>query len=278
MRHPAPPELRRTRLDWPTVTAIAAVAAVANVVQHEGVHALACPLVGGQLRAFSALYVDCATPDLAAAKLVDGIAPAVDLLLATALWTWLRRGGPRASAARLLAYLVMLMSGLAGSGYFMVSGIAGIGDVATVLQGWSPAWAWRAGATALGSALFLGSVWASLRVLGRVLGGAGGDDAARVGVAQRLGPTAYAAALIATFAAAAASPLGIGSLPSVAGVAAVAFGYSPLLWMGFWFADRTFAKPVASTLSIARVPRWWAVAALVLVVFVGVLGRTLTFA
>lgn len=136
--------LRRPRLDPATVAAIAIVAAVANVVQHEGTHALACPLVGGQVQAFSALCVDGSAPALAAAKLVDEVAPAVDLLLAIVLWTWLRRGGPRSSALRLVVYLVMLTRWFAGSGYFMVSGIAGIGDVATVRQGWSPAWAWRA--------------------------------------------------------------------------------------------------------------------------------------
>lgn len=266
------------RLDTATVAAIALVAAVVNVVQHEATHAVACPLVGGELQAFSALYVICASPDLAAAKIVDGVAPAVDMLLAAALWTWLRRGGPRSMPFRLLTYLVMLMSWLAGSGYLMVSGIAGIGDIATVLQGWSPAWAWRAGVTVLGSALFLGGVWASLHILGRVLGGRDDDGPARAGRAQRLGLTAYAAALAATLAAAAASPLGIGSLPSVAGMAAVVFGYSPLLWMGLWFADGAFAKPAAPALSIARDPRWWAAAAIVVIAFAGVLGRTLTFA
>lgn len=278
MNNPIRPTVRGPRLEWATVAAIAVVAAIFNVVQHEGTHALACPLVGGQLQEFSALYVLCASPDVVASKIVDGAAPAADMLLAVALWTWLRRGGPRSSALRLATYLVMLMSWLAGSGYFMVSGIAGIGDIATVVQGWSPAWAWRAGATALGTVLFLGGVWASLRVLGRVLGGPEGDEQERVGLAQRLGPTAYAAALVATVAAAAASPLGIGSLPSVAGIAAVVFGYSPLLWMGFWFADGAFAKPAAPALSIGRDPRWWAGAAIALIAFVAVLGRTLTFA
>ena len=272
-RGPAP----TARLDGTTVAAIAVVAAVGRVTVHEGAHALACPVAGGRLQAFSALYVDCAAPDLAAAKLVDGIAPALDLLVAVALWAWLSRGGPSASPARLLAYLFMVMSWLAGAGYLMVSGIAGIGDVATVLQGWSPPWAWRAGAAVLGSVLFLGGVWMALHVVGPVLGGAAGDDRVRAGLAQQIGVLAYAAALVATLAAAVVSPLGIGSLPSVAGLLAVAFGYSPLLWMGLWFADASFAKPAAPALTIARDPRWWAAAVLVLVGFVGVLRRTLTF-
>ena len=86
MARPSPSTQPRTRLDTATVVAIALVAAVINVVQHEGTHALACPLVGGQLEAYSALYVSCASPDLTAAKVVDGAAPAVDMLLAAALW------------------------------------------------------------------------------------------------------------------------------------------------------------------------------------------------
>lgn len=267
----------RPRLDGATVFAIATVAAIANVVQHEATHALACPLVGGEVQAFSALYVGCAAPDVAAGKVVAGAAPAVDLVLAAVLWAWLRRGGPRSGPARFLAYGVMVMSALAGTGYFMVSGIAGIGDVAVVLEGATPAWAWRAGATVLGSALFLGAVWAALRVLGRVLGGVENDAPARVRDAQRIGFTTYAAAVAATLAAAAISPLGLGSLPSVAGLAAVVFGYSPLLWMGAWFSVDGFPKPVAPALAIERDGRWWAAAIVALVLFVGVLGRTVDF-
>lgn len=275
---PSGPPRERAPLDLATVAAIGLLAAILNVVQHETTHALACPLVGGELRALSALYVMCASPDLAAAKIVDGVAPAVDLALALALWAWLRRGGPRTDPARLFVYLVMLMSWLAGSGYLMVSGIAGIGDVATVMTGWSPAWAWRAGAALLGSVLFLGGVWAALRLLGRTLGGLEGDGPERSRRAQRIGISAYGAALAATLAAAAVSPLGASSLPSVAGMAAVVFGYSPLLWMGLWFADDTFPKPVAPTLTIGRDHRWWVAAGVAFAAFVGLLGPTLTFA
>lgn len=271
------PSSTRPTLDLPTVAAIALVAAIVNVVQHEGTHALACLLVGGDLLEFSALYVLCAAPGDAAARVVAGAAPAADLAIAGALWAWLWRGGPRGTAARLLAYLIMLTSALAGTGYFMVSGIAGFGDIAVVIDGWTPAWAWRTGAALVGSVLFLGAVWAALHVLGQVLGGSEGDGPERSRRAQRVGVTAYASAVVATLAAAAVSPLGLGSLPSVAGMIAVVFGYSPLLWMGLWFSDSAFAKPPAQG-GIARDPRWWLTATVAAAAFVGVLGPTITFA
>lgn len=77
-------------LDTATVAAIATVAAVVNVEQHEATHALTCPLVGGRLEAFSALYVVCASPDLAAAKLVAGIG---DVALVLVGWASRKLGG-----------------------------------------------------------------------------------------------------------------------------------------------------------------------------------------
>ncbi|QRN79692.1 MAG: hypothetical protein JK586_15960 [Nocardiopsis sp. BM-2018] len=56
------PSSLRPTLDLPTVAAIALVAAIVSVVQHEGTHALACLLVGGDLLELSALYVLCAAP------------------------------------------------------------------------------------------------------------------------------------------------------------------------------------------------------------------------
>ncbi|QRN79691.1 MAG: hypothetical protein JK586_15955 [Nocardiopsis sp. BM-2018] len=88
--------------------------------------------------------------------------------------------------------------------------------------------------------------------------------------------TAYGAAVAATLAAAAVSPLGLGSMPSVAGLVAVVFGYSPLLWMGLWFSDDAFAKPAAPA-SVVRDARWWLAALVCAAAFVGVLGPTITF-
>ncbi len=55
-----------------------------------------------------------------------------------------------------------------------------------------------------------------------------------------------------------AEPTRCRSVVSVAGLAAVVFGYSPLLWMGAWFADASFPRPVAPALEVDRDVGWLA--------------------
>ena len=102
-------------------------------------------------------------------KLVDGSAPIYNLLAGAILWLVVRRSTKMASETRFFLWLFMLMNLLSGAGYWMFSGIAGIGDLATVINGWEPVWAWRVLMTVVGSALFMFFVWLAIRELGKLV-------------------------------------------------------------------------------------------------------------
>jgi hypothetical protein len=262
----------RPVVDAATVVAIAAVAISLNVAAHEGVHALTCLAVGGRLLEYSALYVSCTAPSPLLERLVDGSAPLYNLLAGALLWLALRRRSARATGRHFFLWLLMLMNGLYGAGYWMFSGIADVGDMATVIHGWEPGGLWRALMTVAGSALFLGVVWLALRALGRMVGG---DADERIGRAGRLGRLSYATAVAVVLLAGCFSPPGPLSLPVTAGLAAAGGGLSPLLWMMQWFRAAYFPKLPLPPLEIPRTWRWLAAAVVVTGLYVGVLGRTL---
>jgi hypothetical protein len=144
-----------------------------NVGAHEAVHAVTCVLVGGELLELAALYARCQTHALVQAKIVDGAAPLFNLLVGTLIWLVLPRVPRSRPHLNLFLWLLMVMNWLYGAPYLMVSGVANLGDFATVIRGYEPHGLWRVGLTLAGSALFMGAVWLSLRRLGQFVGGQG---------------------------------------------------------------------------------------------------------
>jgi hypothetical protein len=71
---------------------------------------------------------------------------------------------------RLSVWAVTAFNLLLATGYFLFSGIAGIGDWAEWMNGLSPIWAWRAGFTLLGAASYFASAWLLARELVRIVG------------------------------------------------------------------------------------------------------------
>ena len=65
--------------DWLTIMAIAAISLSLTTTLHEGVHALVCIAVGGDLREYSALHVLCESPSPTHAKFVAGSASLVNM-------------------------------------------------------------------------------------------------------------------------------------------------------------------------------------------------------
>jgi hypothetical protein len=261
------------RVDWLTVVAIVAMAISFNVAFHEGVHALTCAAVGGQVREYSALYVDCGAT-AAQNRWVAGSASIANLAAGFLLWAALRRSANSSARLRFFLWLFMLMNWLYGAGYWMFSGIANIGDWAEVTAGWQPAWLWRVLLTVMGTALFMFFVWLALRELGRIIGGEGSEQIKR---ATKLGLIAYATSAGVIVLAGLFNPFGFLSLPVTAGLAAVLGALSPLLWMMQWFRSPAFRKTAREPLEITR--NWVVIAgaAVVVLVYAVILGRTLYF-
>ncbi len=156
----------------------------------------------------------------------------------------------------------------------MFSGFANIGDWATVISGWQPAWAWRGGMALLGSVTFMGFVWFSLRELGKIIGG---TEPELYGRAVKLGVISYLTAVAVVVVLGFFHPLGFLSLPVTAGLAAALGAMSPLLWMMFWFRAPIFNKTGGSSLIITR--SWLAivVAVIWLAIYIGIFGQTVHF-
>jgi hypothetical protein len=254
------------RTHWPTVAAAAGLAAVLNVLFHEGMHALVAMSVGAQVRQFSSLFVDAVTTAPWQARIIAGSASVANLWAGTVLWLVLRGARNGSVTGRWFLWLLMLMNWLYGAGYWMFSGAAGVGDWADVIQGWPGADAWRIGMFVAGSVLFMVFVWQALREFGRI-------------AAPAAGPAAVswitAAAVVAG--AGAFCPYGWASTPVTAGLAASLGALSPLLWMMSWMRARMFVKVATEPLVIRRSWPLVGVAAAAVIVFCVVLGRSITF-
>ena len=71
---------------------------------------------------------------------------------------------------RLFLWALTAFNLLLGTGYFLFSGIGGIGDWAEWMKGLSPMWAWRVGFALLGAVSYVASAWLLARELAAILG------------------------------------------------------------------------------------------------------------
>ena len=173
--------------------AIAAIAFCLNVALHEGVHALACLGVGGDLQEYSALYVSCDEHTTCQGKIIAGSAPFYNLFAGIILWIIVRKSQNRASETWYFLWLFMLINLLYGSGYFMFSGIANVGDMAVVTSNWQPIWFWRVLMTIVGSLMFMFFIWLALREFGKMIGG---DSSEQIGRANKISIISYGTSLV----------------------------------------------------------------------------------
>jgi hypothetical protein len=266
--------IQKPVVDWLTVIAIAAIAISLTVALHEGVHALACVGVGGDLEAYSALAVSCDAQTVLQEKVVAGSAPFYNLIMGIGLWLVVRRSRKLSSETWYFLWLFMLMNLLYGSGYFMFSGIAGVGDIAGVISGWEPGWMWRVLTTIVGSFMFMFFVWLALKEFGTMVGG---DPSEQIKRANKLSIISYVTSLVVVLIAGLFNPLGFLSLPVTAGLLAALGGLSPLLWMMQWFQAKMFTRVDKQPLEIHRKWQWIGVAIVVVFIYTFVLGRTLYF-
>lgn len=239
---------------------------------HETVHALSCLAVGHEVVEYSALHVACQPSDPLSAptKLVSGSAAVVNVVLGALLYSVLRGGMQAPALWKWFLWLLMFANWSNGFGYLIFSGISGAGDYATVIEGWQPAAVWQVGMLVLGSVLWLGAVYLSLRVLGRLFGGE--DKTAMRNHFLRLGVLSYIGAVVVIICAGLLNRYGLGGLPAVAGIMAAAGTLSPLLWMPFWFTSDHFAKQ-GDALRVRFDVRWLLAALVICLVYVLVLGR-----
>lgn len=267
--------VEKIAVDVLTTVAIAAIAFSLTTAIHEGVHALSCIAVGSELKELSAMHVACESNAIWQSKIVSGLAAVVNIILGMLFLLILRRSLQRSSETQFFLWLFMLMNWLLGAGYWMFSGIANVGDWASVIDGWDPHWLWRVVMTVVGTGFYMFFVWLSLHELGKIIGGS--DEKEQIGRATKLGIISYITVALVTLAEGLFNPYGMTGLPAMAALMLALGGMSPLLWMMQWFRAKSFIKIEKEPLAINRSWVWVFIALVVIFVDVAILARTIYF-
>ena len=262
---PAPPHPERL-YDWPTLVAITLVVYALSTVLHEGIgHGGACLLMGDQPRVVSTVQFECSRDTrlvMAGGTLANLLAGLICLLL-------LERFRHAPTTLRYFLWLSMTINLLRAAGYVLYSGVGNIGDWSDFIMGLGAPWIWRAGMIVVGTA----SYWMFIRLsLTELLPFIGAGDGGRVMRAHRLTLDPYLAGGVFECVAAMFNPVGI-LLVALSAAAAAFGGGSGLAWMSHLLNGRMFPEGAAARpVEIGRSWAWIACAAVVAVVYIGILG------
>ena len=128
--------------DLPTVTAIALVAYAASNILHEAVgHGGACLALGGRPLVLSSVHFECGEKAMSALAL-HGVAAAgtiVNFIIgALALLVFKTANPLHKPHAAYFLWLFTTLNLLSGAGYFLFSGVGGVGDWADVARSTIP--------------------------------------------------------------------------------------------------------------------------------------------
>lgn len=220
------------RIDLPTVAGIAAVVGVVSTQFHEALgHGGACLALGRHLKEWGAFYVDCnqAGAPLSTIRLVAAAGNSVNLVLALICLEAFRLTPPTRPRLYFFLWLMTAVNAFNWAGYFLFSGVSGIGDWGAGKSGvfvgvahWA---AWRVLLAVGGFALYFAATIALMRTLARRTGS---DDAGRADI-FRLCWTAYFTIGVSALAIGLLNPIGLFILLGSA-VASSFGGPSGLLW------------------------------------------------
>jgi hypothetical protein len=248
-----------------TLAAFGVLAYMISNVLHEGLgHGGVALLSGAHRITVTSTYMDASFDTrwiLAAGTLVNLVFGAVGLI---ALRSMRHAGIPM----RLFVWTLTAFNLLLGTGYFLFSGIGGIGDWADWMKGLSPMWAWRVGCALLGLVSYGLTAWLLARELVRIAGtNRDRDNQARL---RRMTWTIYFAGGLTACAAGVWNPMGW-RLVLISAAASSFGGASALMWIPS-IAPRCDQDAVAVTNVISRL---WSVVigtALLLATYVWFLG------
>jgi len=254
------------RDDVVTICAISVLAAMLDNVVHEGLgHAATALLTGTQ----SGVLTTVAWSSNFDSRLVAAGGTLANLAAALIFWIVLR--GAKGASVRLRYFLLMSLAFnlFSGTGYFFFSGVTNFGDWAVVIAGLQAHWLWRTLLVVAGIAAYYGAVLVVGSGLVRYVGVAR-NDARRL---TKLTLIPYLSATLLVCAGGLLNPLGIqlvwqSALPGTAGAD------SGLLWLRYYIPRGTV--PERASDGISRSYGWIAVAVVLSLVFVFVLGRGIT--
>ncbi|MEO7042010.1 MAG: hypothetical protein ABI035_07105 [Gemmatimonadaceae bacterium] len=268
--------------DLLTVAAIALMVYALSSVIHEGLgHGGACIAFGGVPRLLSSMEFRCDLDGLApaAGRIVAAAGAIVQIVLGLAVYKTYqvlvtRPFSPASSIWRFGLWLLAAVNLMQGTGYFLFSGVGGIGDWSEVIAGLQPAIAWRALLAIGGFALYWFTTLRLFEALSPFLGALSPERYRR---AIPLAVIPYLAGAALSLGAGLLNPAGV-ALIAISGAAASLGGTSGLAWGPQLLRGRAAAAgtPVAPV-SISRSWPVIALGVLVATVFASILGPGVHF-
>ena len=254
--------------DLPTVVAIALVAYAVSDVLHEAVgHGGACLALGGKALVLSSVHFDCGDEGLSALA-VRGVAAGgtiVNFIIGSLALVVFKKAPLHKPHAAYFLWLFATLNLLSGAGYFLFSGVGGIGDWADVARRTMPPLIWRPAMSLFGGVLYFLLARQSAHWLGSLTGG----GALSVRASKRLTVPAYIAGGVLYCLAGLFNPVGP-ILIAISAAASSFGGASGLLWL-IWFLPRSESS-AATAGALDRSYAWIVAGCLVSLVFVAALG------
>jgi hypothetical protein len=249
-----------------TIISMAVLAIAISSALHEGVgHGVTAWLRGDIPTELTSNHLSDLHPD----RLVDSGGTLINLAAGTVAMFAAHHSARRANL-RYFLWLVGCFNLMDGAGYFLFSGILGLGDWQGVIAGLPHYIAWRIGMSVFGAGLYLVVV----KIIALQLQPFCADRTEYRSLYNNVGRLPYYAACAFYCLAGAFDPLGI-QLFLLSTIPAAFGGNSGLMW-----ADSLLPKISTSTgppLTISRQPAWWIAATLLGLIYVLVLGRGIHF-
>lgn len=261
-------EPRESADDILTISAISIVAGILTNVLHEGVgHGLTALMTGAQ----SGVLTTVAWSSAFDSRLVEAGGTLVNLAAGLLFWIVLGRARHRSVQTRYFLLITCTFNLFTGTGYFFFSGVTNFGDWAAVISGLPSHWLWRVLLVVVGVCSYFGAVLVVGTGLVRYLK-IPRDQQGRL---RKLTFVPYVSAILLGSIAGLLNPLGIqlvwqSALPATAG------GQSGLLWLQYYIPRRT--EPTGAAEPLPRNYTWIAIATVLAIVYVAVLGRGVTIA
>jgi hypothetical protein len=239
---------------------------------HEiGGHAAACVVQGGHVATLGAFYVECTGLPRLAEIIVACAGVAMNVLLAVIAFLLWR--GARTDGLRLILWLVWVSEAFVASGYFLFSGVSGVGDLGTTadgaLHGVPAPLMLRVAEVLIGAVCYVALVRAAIGTLTAMLGTGAATSVARRAIAHVYYATCGGAAVLVGL----LNPVGI--FITIMSAAASSFGGLA------GFISIGYATPGGDEPYPFRIARSWPVimlGALVLIGFALILGPSRHFA
>ena len=255
------------------VGAIAVLGYMLGNVLHEGLgHGGACVLAGAKPLVISSVHFECSVDS----RLVMAGGTLMNLLAGGVFFVLGRLTGPRFPRLKYFFWICMTVNLYTATGYFLFSGIGGIGDWGDFIHGLGPQWLWRIGLTIFGAATYLLAARISLLELRPLIGS---DKEERYRRAVRLSTIPYFAGGILMCVAGSLNPQGA-ILILISAAASTFGGTSGLLWAPQMLRSGTLIPcgPPAEPLPIQRSWPFIVAACAIALVFIGVLGPSVRLA